>query len=72
MESASSNQHHHENKDVFNLDRWISQMTQISQNVDNIDTDIWVDYLYETTNLFKTMGSAMSIAFSGKWMPILS
>jgi hypothetical protein len=40
-------------------------MEDIGQNVDNIDTDVWVQFLYEATNLFKTMGSAMAMAFSG-------
>ncbi|CDW83219.1 glycolipid transfer protein domain-containing protein 1-like [Stylonychia lemnae] len=48
----------------FSAERWILQTKNIAQTVDAIDVDSWVAFLYETTNLFKKMGSAMSMAFS--------
>lgn len=50
----------------FSADRWIRQVTKLAESPDSIDVDTWVAFLYETTNLFKKMGSAMSMAFSGK------
>ena len=41
-------------------------MKTIGENPEKIDIDLWIEMLYETTNLFKKMGSAMSQAFSGK------
>lgn len=54
-----------ENLNEFNADRWVRQVQFLSQNPDKLDIDTWVGMLYETTNLFKKMGSAMSMAFSG-------
>jgi hypothetical protein len=57
-----------ESRDVFSLRRWKEQLATLSASPDKLDIDTWVDYLYECCNLFKVMGSAMSIAFSGKLM----
>lgn len=55
----------HDPHSVFNADRWVKQMKTLGENPDKLDMDTWVEMLYETTNLFKKMGSAMSQAFSG-------
>lgn len=55
-----------ESKDVFSLKRWKEQLAILSSDPEKIDVDTWVDFLYECCNLFKVMGSAMSVAFSGK------
>ena len=60
--------HKEENLDedlaVFSATRWVRQTTTLASSPDELDADIWVSFLFETTNLFKKMGSAMSIAFS--------
>jgi len=61
---AISEDHSQESMDVFSMKRWIGQMKRINTSIENVDTDSWVAFLYETTNMFRTMGSAMSIAFS--------
>ena len=48
----------------FNPERYISQLQAIGKDPENIDIDTWVAMLYESTNMFKMMGSAMSAAFS--------
>ena len=40
-------------------------MKKLGEDPERLDIDTWVDMLYETTNLFMVMGSAMSMAFSG-------
>lgn len=55
-----------ESRDVFSLKRWREQLITLSGSPDKLDIDTWVDFLYECCNLFKVMGSAMSMAFSGK------
>ena len=40
-------------------------MKILSLNPQKLDLDTWVAMLNEATNLFKSMGSAMSMAFSG-------
>jgi hypothetical protein len=54
-----------ENRDVFSVRRWKDQLTILSSNPDKLDIDTWIEFLYECCNLFKVMGSAMSMAFSG-------
>ena len=49
----------------FSMQRWLHQVEVLKENPENLDVDTWVAFLYETTNLFKKMGSAMSMAFSG-------
>jgi len=49
----------------FSAERWIGFTKRIAESKDAIDVDAWVSFLFETTNLFKKMGSAMSMAFSG-------
>ena len=36
----------------------------MAQNPDDINVDIWISFLVETTLLFKQMGSAISLAFA--------
>jgi len=50
---------------VFSPERWVSQMKKLGENPDKLDMEVWIEMLYETTHLFKKMGSAMSQAFSG-------
>ena len=50
---------------VFCPERWVSQTVVLCTEPHRLDVDTWVAFLYETTNLFKKMGSAMSMAFSG-------
>jgi len=38
----------------------------LAADVDQIEVEILVAFLYETCNLFEAMGSAMAMAFSGK------
>ena len=52
-------------KQEFSIDRWVEQTSQISQDPNQINVDVWCDFLWETINLFKKMGSAMAMAFSG-------
>eukprot|EP00347_Sterkiella_histriomuscorum_P023651 403333863 len=48
----------------FSAERWLGYTKTIASSPEAIDVDTWVAFLYETTNLFKKMGSAMSMAFS--------
>ena len=50
----------------FSAERWLGFAKKIAESKDAIDVDAWVSFLFESTNLFKKMGSAMSMAFSGK------
>ena len=52
---------------VFSATRWLNQTEILGAAPEELDVDTWVAFLYETTNLFKKMGSAMSMAFSGKF-----
>ena len=59
-----------ESKEGTNLNefcphRWLRLLTVISTNAEQVDIDAYTAHLYETTNLFKKMGSALSMAFSG-------
>ena len=54
---------------VFCPVRWIRQLKALSANTRELDIDTYVAMLYETTNLFKKMGSALSMAFSGNSFP---
>ena len=47
--------------------RWIIQLKTLAGCSSELDIDVYVAMLYETTNLFKKMGSALSMAFSGKF-----
>jgi hypothetical protein len=48
----------------FDVHRWIAQMNRIGEDLNRVKVEDWVDFLYECTNLFRELGSAMSIAFS--------
>ena len=50
---------------VFCPVRWIRLLKALSANPRELEIDTYVAMLYETTNLFKKMGSALSMAFSG-------
>ena len=50
----------------FNADRWVRQLSDLAKDPIQLDTVEFIAMLRETTNLFKKMGSAMSVAFSGK------
>ena len=50
----------------FCPNRWIRQLKSLAGSSQGIDIDTYVSMLNETTNLFKKMGSALSMAFSGK------
>ena len=52
--------------DEFCPDRWVRMMRNLAANPNQMNTIEYSAMLYETTNLFKKMGSAMSMAFSGK------
>lgn len=53
----------------FNADRWTGQLRDLAKDPAKLEIDLYVAMLKETTNLFKKMGSAMSLAFSGKPSP---
>ncbi len=53
-------------REDFSIDRFIQQANTLSEDPANLDVDVWIDFLHECLNLFKKMGSAMSMAFSGK------
>lgn len=48
----------------FSADRYIGQLQHLGKDPENLDIDVWVSMLYESVNMFKMMGSAMSTAFS--------
>ena len=50
----------------FDADRFVSLFKKVGETPDRIDVDAWVALLHETINLFSLLGSAMSMAFSGK------
>lgn len=54
-----------EDLQVFSADRWIKLAQKLADSPNNLEVEPFVAFLYETTNLFKKMGSAMSMAFSG-------
>ena len=53
-------------KGEFSADRWVLYMQNIAKDPEAVDIPNFVLMLYETTYLFKKMGSAMYLAFSGK------
>ncbi len=55
--------------DSFSVDRWMKQMQAMEADPKNIDPEVLSAWLYDCTNLFKAMGSAISMAFSGKPRP---
>jgi len=55
----------------FCPNRWIRQLKTLAGSTQGIDVDTYVEMLYETTNLFKKMGSALSMAFSGKQIMVI-
>ena len=55
---------------VFCPVRWIRQLKALSASPRELDIETYVAMLYETTNLFKKMGSALSMAFSGNTFPL--
>ena len=55
-----------EDLEEFNADRWVRQLSDLAKDPTQLDTVEFIAMLRETTNLFKKMGSAMSVAFSGK------
>lgn len=63
VESTAKTQEDMQN---FSAERWLSYSKKLGESPNALDIDTWVAFLYETTNLFKKMGSAMSMAFSGK------
>lgn len=55
----------------FNADRFVTLFKKAAETPDKIDVDSWVSLLNETINLFMMMGSAMSMAFSGKNIKVI-
>lgn len=55
-----------ENLEEFCINRWMTRLKSLGESPESLDIDIWVQMLFETTNIFKKLGSAMAIAFSGK------
>jgi len=53
----------------FSSARWVKQCSKLAENPDKTDIKVLHAFLYEITNLFRSMGSAMGMAFSGS--PIL-
>lgn len=49
----------------FNPDRWVRLLESLAQKPNELDIDKFIGVLHETLNLFKKMGSALSLAFSG-------
>lgn len=54
------------NPDEFCPIRWVRMISDLAKDPAHLKTVDYSAMLYETTNLFKKMGSAMSMAFSGK------
>ena len=54
-----------EDLNEFNPDRWVRQLEALAQKPNELDVDAFIEVLHETLNLFKKMGSALSLAFSG-------
>ena len=54
-----------EDLNEFNPDRWVRQLEALAQKPNELDVDAFIEVLRETLNLFKKMGSALSLAFSG-------
>lgn len=50
----------------FSKTRWLHQMSYLAARPERLDVDAWTTFMHETTLLFKCMGNAMSVAFSGK------
>ena len=53
------------NLNEFCPHRWLRLLSKVASNPQEVDIDAYTAHLYETTNLFKKMGSALSMAFSG-------
>ncbi len=58
----------------FNPDRWVRVLSKLASAPTELDVDAFIGVLHETLNLFKKMGSALSMAFSGKatLLPLLT
>lgn len=52
-----------EDQETFCPNRWVRLLKELSENPEKLDIEDYVAHLYESTNLFKSMGSAMSMAF---------
>jgi len=49
--------------DVFNQESWLSQVTVMAENPDNINIEVFCYFFIEICNLFKIMSTAMHLAF---------
>ena len=54
----------HKSLAEFSMSRFHEHIIALAQNPTNYDIDTWVEFLHECLNLFKKLGSAMSMAFS--------
>ena len=52
-------------KDHFSTERYCASVQIMADNPEEIDIQAWSDFVYETVNLFRGMGKAMGMAFSG-------
>ena len=71
VSNSGNNLQLNEDLTEFNPDRWVRQLTSLASKPDQLEVETFVGMLHETTNLFKKMGSALSIAFSGNTLIIL-